>query len=229
LQWCCACSEVEIDVLTGEISVLRTDIVYDNGDSLNPAVDIGQIEGAFVMGLGFMFTGARACMLASLPCLAQRSVHRFSCQLNWPAEHLIVGPDGRLITNGTWEYKPPSVSLLLLWCSAVHPPHCSATHTSCIECSQSKDIPIEFNVTLMDNCPNQSDGAVLSSKATGEPPYQLAASAFMAAKVRLFVVLQPVTLSPTFCYVCTCFRTPSMLPAAMPALRASSSCRPLPR
>lgn len=68
-QWCCACSEVEIDVLTGEISVLRTDIVYDNGDSLNPSVDIGQIEGAFVMGLGFMFTGADllpACLLPAL-------------------------------------------------------------------------------------------------------------------------------------------------------------------
>ncbi|XP_078350679.1 xanthine dehydrogenase/oxidase-like [Oculina patagonica] len=47
-----ACSEVEIDCLTGDHQVLRTDIVMDAGTSLNPALDIGQIEGAFVQGLG---------------------------------------------------------------------------------------------------------------------------------------------------------------------------------
>lgn len=48
-----ACSEVVIDCLTGDHQVLRTDIVMDLGESLNPAIDIGQIEGAFMQGYGF--------------------------------------------------------------------------------------------------------------------------------------------------------------------------------
>ncbi|VVA97498.1 unnamed protein product [Arabis nemorensis] len=44
---------VEVNILTGERTIMRTDIIYDCGKSLNPAVDLGQIEGAFVQGLGF--------------------------------------------------------------------------------------------------------------------------------------------------------------------------------
>ncbi|KAB1279006.1 Aldehyde oxidase 1 [Camelus dromedarius] len=47
-----ACSEVEIDCLTGAHKNIRTDIVMDVGCSINPALDIGQIEGAFIQGMG---------------------------------------------------------------------------------------------------------------------------------------------------------------------------------
>ena len=49
-----ACSEVVIDRLTGENRILRTDILHDAGSSLNPALDIGQVEGAFVQGAGWL-------------------------------------------------------------------------------------------------------------------------------------------------------------------------------
>ncbi|XP_056392524.1 aldehyde oxidase-like isoform X2 [Hyla sarda] len=75
-----ACSEVEIDCLTGDHKNLRTDIVMDIGTSINPAVDIGQIEGAFVQGLG-LFT----------------------------IEELKFSPQGILYTRGPAQYKIPSV------------------------------------------------------------------------------------------------------------------------
>jgi len=81
-----ACSEVQIDTLSGDWSVLKTDIVMDVGDSLNPNIDIGQIEGAFIQGLG-LFT----------------------------MEELIFGdnqhvwiPKGHLLTKGPGNYKIPS-------------------------------------------------------------------------------------------------------------------------
>jgi xanthine dehydrogenase large subunit len=51
-----ACSEVAIDTLTGEHRVLRVDILHDAGASLNPAIDIGQIEGGFIQGMGWLTT-----------------------------------------------------------------------------------------------------------------------------------------------------------------------------
>ena len=68
------CSSVELDVLTGEVQVLTADIVYDGGRSLNPVVDIGQVEGSFVQSMGF--------------CLSEGQV--------WSSD------DGRLLNNGTW-------------------------------------------------------------------------------------------------------------------------------
>ncbi|PVD25794.1 hypothetical protein C0Q70_13454 [Pomacea canaliculata] len=75
-----ACSEVEIDCLTGDHVVLRTDIVMDVGKSLNPAIDVGQIEGAFVQGYGLVML-----------------------------EQYKVQPDGTLLTRGPGTYKIPSL------------------------------------------------------------------------------------------------------------------------
>jgi xanthine dehydrogenase large subunit len=51
-----ACSEVAIDTLTGESRLLKVDILHDAGAPINPAIDIGQIEGGFIQGVGWLTT-----------------------------------------------------------------------------------------------------------------------------------------------------------------------------
>lgn len=79
-----AYSVAEVDILTGESKIIRSDIVYDMGWSVNPAIDIGQVEGAFIQGVGFL-----------------------------TSENLVFeGNDskeaGRLNTVNTWRYKIPA-------------------------------------------------------------------------------------------------------------------------
>ena len=49
-----ACTEVELDCLTGDHKILRADLVVDVGTPINPTIDIGQIEGAFLQGAGWV-------------------------------------------------------------------------------------------------------------------------------------------------------------------------------
>jgi xanthine dehydrogenase large subunit len=76
-----AVSEVIIDTLTGEYKLLRTDILQDVGTSLNPAIDIGQIEGGFIQGVGWLTT-----------------------------EELMWNDKGRLLSNNPATYKIPAIS-----------------------------------------------------------------------------------------------------------------------
>lgn len=117
-----AITEIEVDILTGNNFIKRVDILEDAGESLSPNVDIGQIEGAFVMGLGY-----------------------------WLSEHLIYDRQtGKLLTNRTWNYKPPG----------------------------AKDIPIDFRIEMLQGSANT--GGFMRSKATGEPPCCLAVSVIFA-------------------------------------------------
>ncbi len=82
-----ACSVTEVDILTGEVKIISSDIIYDMGRSMNPAIDIGQIEGAFVQGIGYLLT-----------------------------EKLVSEIDGdhkgRLNTTNTWRYKIPAITTI---------------------------------------------------------------------------------------------------------------------
>nr|MBA3447536.1 molybdopterin-dependent oxidoreductase [Pseudaminobacter sp.] len=51
-----AVAEVVVDTLTGEWKLAQADVLYDAGNSLNPAIDIGQVEGAFIQGMGWLTT-----------------------------------------------------------------------------------------------------------------------------------------------------------------------------
>ena len=106
--WGVGVSEVEVDTLTGELRTVRVDLVQDAGLATSPLVDVGQVEGAFIMGLGL-----------------------------WTSEEVRHDPaTGALLTNNTWEYKPPA----------------------------AKDIPQDFRVTLLRGSRNPK--GIMSSKGS---------------------------------------------------------------
>lgn len=57
-----AVAQIELDVLTGEIEILSADLLYDCGDSLSPEIDLGQVEGSFIIGVGHFLTEVSGCM-----------------------------------------------------------------------------------------------------------------------------------------------------------------------
>ena len=75
-----SCSEVSIDTLSGEYRVERVDILHDVGNSLNPAIDIGQIEGGFIQGMGWL-----------------------------TSEELLWDAKGKLLSNNPATYKIPAI------------------------------------------------------------------------------------------------------------------------
>ena len=70
-----AVSEVVVDTLTGEWKLLRADVLHDVGRSLNPAIDIGQVEGAFIQGMGWLTTEELVWLPADSPRAGLLATH----------------------------------------------------------------------------------------------------------------------------------------------------------
>ena len=121
-----AAAEVEIDTLTGEWTCLRADIKMDVGRSINPAIDYGQIEGAFVQGMG-LFT---------------------------MEESLWYRGSGQLFTRGPGTYKIPGF----------------------------RDIPQEFNVSLLKDVEWENLRTIQRSRGVGEPPLFMGSVVFFAIR-----------------------------------------------
>jgi xanthine dehydrogenase/oxidase len=81
-----ACAEVEVDCLTGDHKVVRADVLMDVGKSINPALDIGQIEGAFLQGMGWLTME----------------------ELLWGTKAFPWIKEGQLFTRGPGTYKIPA-------------------------------------------------------------------------------------------------------------------------
>lgn len=124
-----AAAEMEVDVLTGSWTCLRADIKMDVGQSINPAIDYGQIQGAFVQGMG-LFTMEESLWLG-------------------------VGPmAGNLFTRGPGAYKIPGF----------------------------RDIPQEFNVSLLKDVEWKELRTIQRSRGVGEPPLFMGSVVFFAIR-----------------------------------------------
>ncbi|ODV89306.1 hypothetical protein CANCADRAFT_32605 [Tortispora caseinolytica NRRL Y-17796] len=119
-------SEVEVNMLTGDFSVIRTDIKMDIGRPINQAIDYGQIEGAYVQGQG-LFTTEQSLWFAH---------------------------NGQIFTRGPGAYKIPGF----------------------------RDIPQEFNVTMLKDRPFNHLNTIHRSKGIGEPPLFLGSTVLFAIR-----------------------------------------------
>ncbi|KAF2236656.1 xanthine dehydrogenase/oxidase [Viridothelium virens] len=119
-------ASVEIDTLTGDWTCLRADIKMDVGRSINPAIDYGQIEGAFVQGMG-LFT---------------------------LEESLWSRATGQIFTRGPGTYKIPGF----------------------------RDIPQEFNVSLLKDVEWEHLRTIQRSRGVGEPPLFMGSAVFFAIR-----------------------------------------------
>jgi len=124
-----AMSEVEVDTLTGDWTCLRADVKMDVGRSINPSIDYGQIEGAFVQGMG-LFTTEESLWFRSGPMA------------------------GQLATRGPGAYKIPGF----------------------------RDVPQEFNVSLLKDVEWENLRTIQRSRGVGEPPLFMGSVVFFAIR-----------------------------------------------
>jgi len=120
---------VEVDTLTGDWTCLRADVKMDVGRSINPSIDYGQIQGAFIQGMG-LFTIEESLWFRGGPMA------------------------GQLATRGPGAYKIPGF----------------------------RDIPQEFNVSLLKDVEWENLRTIQRSRGVGEPPLFMGSAVFFAIR-----------------------------------------------
>jgi xanthine dehydrogenase large subunit len=141
-----AVSEVLVDTLTGRVNLLRTDILHDVGDSINPAVDLGQIEGGFVQGLGWMTTeeirwDTKGNLLTHSPDTYKIPTAN-DIPLDFRVELLPDAPNPGVIGNSKAVGEPPFMLAFSVWLAIKDAISAAAGH----------DIEPEFSLPATTEC-----------------------------------------------------------------------------
>jgi xanthine dehydrogenase large subunit len=117
-----SCSEVTIDTFTGEMRVDRVDILHDVGHSLNPAIDIGQIEGGFVQGMGWLTTEELVYDDKGVLRTHAPSTYKIPCASDVPQDFRVdLYESGGNPANSIYRSKavgePPLMLPISVWCA----------------------------------------------------------------------------------------------------------------
>ncbi len=120
-----SCSEVLIDTLTGEMKVERVDILHDVGHSLNPAIDLGQIEGGFVQGMGWLTTEELVYDDKGRLATHAPSTYKIPCASDVPADFRVKlfesgGNPADTIYRSKAVGEPPLMLPISVWCAIMN-------------------------------------------------------------------------------------------------------------
>ena len=176
-----AAVEAEVDCLTGDSSVRRADVVMDVGRSLNPAIDVGQVEGAFVQGMGWATTEEVVKCDAAHPWVGRGNGRGRGKDFQGP---LRASPPSCSSPAPAPAPPPPPP-----------PPRPPLSPLSTLDGSTHTRGPGTYKIPAADDAPSDLRVSLLrgsrcaatartvhSSKAVGEPPFFLGAAAFFALK-----------------------------------------------
>ena len=117
-----SCSEVTVDTLTGEMRVDRVDILHDVGHSLNPAIDLGQIEGGFVQGMGWLTNEELVFDEKGVLRTHAPSTYKIPCASDVPEDFRVkIYESGGNRANSIYRSKavgePPLMLPISVWCA----------------------------------------------------------------------------------------------------------------
>jgi xanthine dehydrogenase large subunit len=132
-----AVAEVAVDVLTGETRLLRVDILHDVGTSLNPAIDLGQIEGGFLQGVGWLTSEELYWNAAGELGTHAPSTYKIPTARDWPARARVELMQGAPNTEeAIYRSKAVGEPPLMLALSVFH-----AISDACAACGPARCLP----------------------------------------------------------------------------------------